>query len=107
MAIKLSEFLKVSKELLDFTRCVTIVTKYKEKEFNYRYYSQEVVTMQKKMNSKNITDMVLNKTVDIYFDGTNAADALLKAIKEVTKETGIDPTEDIKKIIIGEGVSNG
>lgn len=98
MAIKLSEFIKISKELIDFNRCVTLVTKYKENVFNYRHYSQELIEIEKKMKSKNIIDMFLNKTIDIYFDGNNAAEAIEKAIVEIKEVTGHDTREEIKKI---------
>lgn len=99
MAITLTAFIKDSKELLDFSRCAIMATKYKEDVFNFRHYSQQAIELEKNMNSKEILDMVLTKAVDIYFDGTNASDAISAAIKEVQEKTGLDPRELILKSI--------
>ena len=99
MATTFSEFLKDSKTLLDFSRRAIIATKYKEGVFNFRHYSQQVVELEKKMNSKEILDMVLTKTINGYFDGTNAYEALNIAIEKVREETGQDPREVILKSI--------
>lgn len=93
MAITLSEFLKDSKLLLNFSRCAIMATKYKEDVFNFRHYSQQAIELEKKMNSKEILDMVLTKAVDVYFDGTNAYEAMNTAIEKVREETGQDPRE--------------
>lgn len=87
----LKGFIADSKALLDFSRCAAMATKYKEDVFNFRYYSYQIGVLEKKMKSEDIAARVLNLSVEKYFNGTNAAEAIEAAIKEIHEETGNDP----------------
>lgn len=89
----LSEFIKSSKELVDFSRCTVAVTKYKENQFDFRNYSRKVIDLEKKMESKDLLDKTLTLAVNKYFNGINASEALNEAAKEIYEETGQDPRE--------------
>lgn len=90
---ELSEFINDSKKLLDFTRCAVVATRYKENKFDFRNYSRKVISLEKKMESKDLLDKTLTLAVNKYFNGINASEALNEAAKEIYEETGQDPRE--------------
>ena len=95
----LIEFLVESKSLLDFTRCICMVTQYKEDKFNFKYYSNQLGEFEKKMNSDDLVAKVFTLATDKYFDGVNIADAVEAAINEIQRETGQDPRELLRKLV--------
>lgn len=95
----LTEFFEESKSLLDFTRCICMVTQYKEDKFNFKYYSNQLGEFGKKMKSDDLVAKVFTLATDKYFDGVNIADAVKAAINEVQRETGQDPRELLRKLV--------
>lgn len=101
--VSLNEFITKSKELLDFTRCSVLVTKYKEDKFDFRDYSIKLISLEKKIMSKNddVVALVFKIATDKYFDGTNIKEAVSQAIDEVEILTGRTPKDDVIKVING------
>lgn len=95
----LTEFLEESKSLLDFTRCICMVTQYKENKFNFRYYSNQLGEFEKKMKSDDLVAKVFTLATDKYFDGVNIAEAVEAAINEIHQETGQDPRGLLRKLV--------
>lgn len=99
----LTEIIAESKELLNFTRCSTAVTKYSEKQFDFRNYSRNLINMEKRMNADkdDVVAQVFKIAIDRYFDGTNIKEAVDLAIEDVEKEIGVNPRELIMETIQG------
>jgi len=98
----LIEFIASSKELLDFARCSAAVTRYKENQFNFTDYSKKVISLEKKMNSKDdVVAEVFKIAIDRYFNGTNITESVELAIKDVEKKIGANPREIVIKAIRG------
>lgn len=99
----LSELIKSSKELVDFTRCTVVVTKYKEKNFDFRNYSRMVINMEKRMKADkdDVVTQVFKMAIEKYFDGTNIKDAVDGAMKDIEEEIGVNPRELVIAAIRG------
>lgn len=98
----LTELIADSKELLNFTRCSTAVTKYGEQQFDFRNYSIRLINMEKRMELKDdIVARVFKIAIDRYFNGINIKEAVDLAIEDVEKEIGVNPRELLMQTIQG------
>jgi hypothetical protein len=99
----LTEFINDSKELLDFTRCAVVATRYKENQFDFRNYSRKVINMEKRMKADkdDVVTQVFKMAIEKYFDGTNIKDAVNGAMKDIEEEIGVNPRELVIAAIQG------
>ncbi|MEG3040857.1 MAG: hypothetical protein RR891_02555 [Clostridium sp.] len=97
----LTEFIKDSRVLLDFSRCSVMATKYKDDYFNFRYYSIQLVNLEKKMmqSEDDVVAAVFQSAIEKYYDGIGMLDAVEQAIEDIKTETGEDPKEKVLKAI--------